>query len=320
MAVDGLLGFHYAHRQVLGHGHVAELAGELAGFGAVPRFLRDQQLLPKPLAFRAQLGSLFTRIIGHAVQRHHLLNAEVARVEAGPQAEAVAQLGTAEDAGHGVIILGRNRIELVIVAARAADAQGQHRARRHVDHLIGDVHGEELAVGLVEIVRPQGEEPRRDLLLVTLASVAVRQQVAGDLLAYELVVGLVCVERIDHVVAVFPGDRERKIARPPDGFRVTRDVEPMAAPAFAETLRGKQAVDHLVEGAFVVIGNERGNFRGRRRQTGKVVGGAANQRLAGDIAYRPQPFLFDLRQNELVDRAARPGSPADSRKPAFSGA
>ena len=66
LAVDGLLGFHYAHRQVLGHGHVAELAGELAGFGAVPRFLRDQQLLPKPLAFRAQLGSLFTRIIGHA--------------------------------------------------------------------------------------------------------------------------------------------------------------------------------------------------------------------------------------------------------------
>ena len=74
-----------------------------------------------------------------------------------------------------------------------------------------------------------------------LALAGLRQEIAGELLDGELVEGHVRIERIDHPVAEFPN-----LARRVDGVavrvRVTRLIQPPAAPAFAIVLAGEQAV------------------------------------------------------------------------------
>ena len=59
---------------------------------------------------------------------------------------AVAGLGTLEDAGEGVIVALADRVELVVVAARASDRQAEKRLARDVDLLVGQVEHELLAV------------------------------------------------------------------------------------------------------------------------------------------------------------------------------
>ena len=44
-----------------------------------------------------------------------------------------------EDAVQRVVVGGRNRIELVIVAARAGDRQPEERLRRDIDPIVDDV-------------------------------------------------------------------------------------------------------------------------------------------------------------------------------------
>ena len=60
---------------------------------------------------------------------------------------AVARLGAEKDAGQGVVIFLRDRIELVIVAAGAGDGQRLKGLEGHVDLLVGEVHLELPAVG-----------------------------------------------------------------------------------------------------------------------------------------------------------------------------
>ena len=60
-----------------------------------------------------------------------------------------------------------------------------------------------------------------------------REEVAGELLAEELVVGLVAVEGVDHPVAVPPGVRQRVVAVLAGGVGVADEVEPVPAPALA---------------------------------------------------------------------------------------
>src|SRR5579871_3136057 len=54
--------------------------------------------------------------------------------------QACAIFGAGEYAGEGVIVCGRDGIELVIVAARATDCEGQHRTADGVDLLVDVVH------------------------------------------------------------------------------------------------------------------------------------------------------------------------------------
>ena len=79
-----------------------------------------------------------------------------------------------EDAVQRVVILRRDRIELVIVAARAGDRQAEEALRHDVDAVVDDVvlHSlepladrEEAERGEVaRVLRPGGELVRRELL------------------------------------------------------------------------------------------------------------------------------------------------------------
>ena len=75
---------------------------------------------------------------------------------------AVARLGAAEDAGQGVVVLLRDRVELVVVAAGAGDREPEERLRRRVDLLVDHVHLELPAVALVVRLRADRQEAGGD--------------------------------------------------------------------------------------------------------------------------------------------------------------
>ena len=87
--------------------------------------------------------------------------------------------------------------------------------------------------------------------------VAAGEQVAGDLLAHELVVGQVAIERVDDPVAIAVHLRNREIGVVARGVGVAHDIEPVTAPALAVARRGEQPVDDRGEGVRRVVGEER---------------------------------------------------------------
>ena len=72
-----------------------------------------------------------------------------------------------------------------------------------------------------------------------------RQEVAGELLADELIVRDIGVEGADQVVAVAPGLRNRGITFAAVGVGVADKVHPVAGEVLAEAGRSQQPVDDL---------------------------------------------------------------------------
>ena len=147
---------------------------------------------------------------------------------------------------HLIELALRDRIELVIVAARAAERQPEERPRRWWRRDRHRLYAILLEVDAAFVVAGRvAMEAGGDQLIDS----GIRQQVAGDLLDHELIERHVVVDRVDHPVAILPD-----IARRVDGVAVrvgiARQVEPVAAPAFAIMRRREQSVDN----ALVCIG------------------------------------------------------------------
>src|SRR5260370_1361683 len=110
--------------------------------------------------------------------------------------------GRREDGLHAVEIALRDWVELMIVAARAADGQAHEDLRRGVD-IIGEFLHDVLLFHLEEHV-PIGADP-----VVARAHAGrgfVRIELVGcNLLFGETVIGLVVVEGLDDIVAIAPG-------------------------------------------------------------------------------------------------------------------
>ena len=230
-----------------------------------------------------------------------------------------------EDTVQGVVILDRDRIELVIVAARAGDGQAQEGLGRGVDALIDGVmdviealsDGDETEGGETRIVR-------RD----------VRNAVGGELLDDELVIRLVFVHRVDDVIAVSPGVGVTVVAEEAVSLvdlqaariGVAGGVEPVTGPAFAVVRRGEEEVDLLDVDGFEVTGRaagaggervgERGvvagldeNFDlfGGGREAEEIVVDAAKESLRTRGRIGLQTLLFEFGQDKGVDRILDPG-------------
>ena len=90
-------------------------------------------------------------------------------------------------------------------------------------------------------------ELRRKPVATTWSWRRARQQVAGDLLDDELVVGQVAVEGVDDPVAV-EADLARLVLLVAVGVGVAGGVEPDPAPALAVVRRVQQPIDQLSEG------------------------------------------------------------------------
>ena len=88
------------------------------------------------------------------------------------------------------------------------------------------------------------------------------QEVAGQLLADELVIRHVGIERANEVVAIAPRLNDLRVAFAATGIGIADEVHPVAGEVFAVTRRGQQAVDDLGESVRRDVGFKGGYFRG----------------------------------------------------------
>ncbi len=73
--------------------------------------------------------------------------------------------GAGERSGHGIIVGLGDGVELVIVATRAPEGESHRGASEGVDLVVDAVEEELLAVALVQVHRPEGEETGGDEVL-----------------------------------------------------------------------------------------------------------------------------------------------------------
>ena len=144
---------------------------------------------------------------------------------------------------HGVIILCRDRVDLVVVATGTPDGHTQKDLPRGTDDIIQVIKFREGTVG--RFIIPDAEA------LISGGGdgcgIGIGQFIPGNVLKNEAVIGLILVKGIYHIVPVPPDFRLIPIAFIPVGFRIAHQVEPVPAPFFPVVWRGKQAVDQLTE-------------------------------------------------------------------------
>ena len=99
----------------------------------------------------------------------------------------VAQgLGAAEDARHGVVVAGGDRIEFVIVTAGATDGHAHEAAADGVELLINDVHAQHALVLLFVVGRAKGEKGGGSELAAAFGGGLGLHEIARELLADHL--------------------------------------------------------------------------------------------------------------------------------------
>ena len=164
----------------------------------------------------------------------------------------VRTVGAIDAGKHGlqvVVVLLRNRIELVIVAARAMRGHAAERGDRGRDHVVAIQQPSVVLVGrpfaqfLVadEIPGPGGQETRRD----EGARIVREQHVARDLLLNESRIRLVLIERANHVVAIRPRVRPRLVLVVSVRIAVVDDVQPVPRPPLPVAWGSEQTVDQF---------------------------------------------------------------------------
>ena len=217
----------------------------------------------------------------------------------------IDHLGGGEEGLEPVVVGRRDRVELVVVAAGAADGQAEEdRADGPGDlgqlrlplHRRVEVAGDNLA-------RTAAAEAGGDQGL----GIAGAQLVPGELEGEELVVGQVVVEGLDHPIAIAPGVGPFGVEFEAVGVGVVGQIEPVLRPSLA--VGG--AVEEAVDDPFVCIGEivvqEGPDLLGGRRQAGEVERGAADQADAVELGGVLEFQGLHLGEDEPIDRIARPG-------------
>ena len=203
-------------------------------------------LLANLLVNRSELPS-------HVVDHPPLLG----RVDVRPRLVRVI-----EKREHAVILVVRERVELVRVALGALRREPQHRLAQAVDAVEHLDHPEFLRDdrSLLVYHAVAEEAGGHDLLLRR-----VGQKVASDLLHHELVVGHVAVDRGDDPVT--PGPHlATKVLLVTVCVGVAGEVEPVPRPLLTESFARKERVNCLL----VAAAPEGGDLLGRRRQANEI--------------------------------------------------
>ena len=95
------------------------------------------------------------------------------------------------------------------------------------------------------------------------------------------------------------------------GVRVTRDVEPVTAPALAVARRRQQTVHYARERFGRRVSKKRIHLFRCRRQAGQIVSGAPNQGALVRRGRCLQAFLFESGNNEIINRCLQPAGITD---------
>ena len=159
--------------------------------------LEARELLPGRGELLVELGQLGEVRLGRRGDERRRVEV-LERLRA--QAAQVAALGDVVEVGVDLVeLLLRDRVELVVVAARAAQRQPHpHRARRRhpIDHVLDqELLGDDAALAVLAVVAVEGGGD-------SLLEGGVGEHVAGDLLDGELIERHVVVVGVDHPVTV----------------------------------------------------------------------------------------------------------------------
>ena len=183
----------------------------------------------------------------------------------------------------------------MIVAAGTIDAQRHERAGGGGQLLVREVQFLLHRVVFANHLGAKHQEAGCDQSLGAVGVTPVREDVASQLLAHELVIGLVLIERPDHVVAVAPGVAVHDVVVHPVAIRIARHVQPMPAPALPVARRGQQPVHNPREGIVRRIGEERSDLVRGGKQAVQVERSPPNQRslVAGSCGAQAGSRLAD---------------------------
>ena len=128
------------------------------------------------------------------------------------------------------------------------------------------------------------------------------------MLRQEPVVGLVFVERPNHVVAIAPDPLVQEVAyqisRVVSLIHVARSIEPVPAPPLAVVRGGQQAVNQPLVSIRSGVGYEFLDLLRGRGQAYQVVVGSPQERALRGVGRERETFSFELRQHEGIDRCA----------------
>ena len=197
-------------------------------------------------------------------------------------------------------------VELVIMATGTRHGHTQKRFRRDVHLLVVDVVEHLRLVLLRDRFGTQGQKAGGHNTAPVGTAIGRANQVAGNLLANELVIRQVVIEGFDDVVAIAPGVGIAMVLVVAGGVGIACDVEPMASPAFAIARRGEQAIYHAGKSSGRRVSLEGLDFGFRGRQSREVKRHTAQQ---CDFVRRGSglhTFRFQSRQNELVHGTLHP--------------
>ena len=233
-------------------------------------------------------------------------------------AAVLAVLGDViEEGGELVEILLFDRVEFVIVAFGALHGETEPGGAEGAN-AVGDVLEavfliDDTALGIDDVVAgeaggDQRVESRGAEIGAGRAECGVGQQVAGDLFGDETVVREIGVEGVDHPIAPAPHGAGGVVVEAV-GIGVTRGVEPLDGLAFAVVGRSQQAVDGGRVGglaAFFHVDGEGVEFGGCGWQADEIEAGAAQPRLGGGSGGGREVFALEARENEVIERGARP--------------
>ena len=131
------------------------------------------------------------------------------------------------------------------------------------------------------------------------------QEVAGDLPNRELVERHVVVERTNHPVSIRP-DRPLTILLVAVCVGVAGEIEPATGPPLAVSWAGEQAIDEAFVGVGRFVGEKRGEFGRRRRQTDEVEMHPAAERGPVGLRRWGKPFFAESGPHEAIDPVSRP--------------
>ena len=192
----------------------------------------------------------------------------------------LARTAAGEDAVERIKILLADRIKLVVVAARAGNRQTKEGLGENIDLIVHDFHLviQRVHRHVAQLDHPQLRRAENGFVQpVRRVETRLRQQIAGEMFADELVVGQVAVEGANEIVTVTPGHRQFRIALAAVRFAIAHQIHPMPRPALAETRRGQQPIHYFRVGLGRRIVKKLALLRRRRRQAREREGDPTQQ-------------------------------------------
>ena len=145
---------------------------------------------------------------------------------------------------------------------------------------------------------PGGDKPRCSDVIVAL----LVNQIPCQLHAYELIVGQILIERLDDEVTIVEGAFSIPVEGVAITFRKTRQVQPVASPALAETLAVQDFFHQFAPVLGIFLIQEYLDLRSAWSKSGKSHVETTDQSCFRCLGSERDPFGLQFAQHELIDR------------------